>query len=123
IGAKGNPSDETRYAKVQIVSEYIEKHLDVGSIDAPSTYLKGSLSMWWAPTFLGKSAVYFGGHTERTCLGLGGSTIHLIGRNENSRIYFSSLPDLLCVLQREEKVLLFDRKTDDQSVELRALEA
>src|SRR6266513_3844429 len=45
IGAKSNSSDETRYAKIRIVSEYIEKHLDVGSIDAPSTYFKGKLFM------------------------------------------------------------------------------
>ncbi|HYT46447.1 MAG TPA: SAVMC3_10250 family protein [Methylomirabilota bacterium] len=43
VGIKNNQVDETRYAKVRIVSEYIEKHLDVGSIDAPSTYFKGKL--------------------------------------------------------------------------------
>ena len=37
VGIKNDQADETRYTKVQIVSEYIEKHLDVGSIDAPST--------------------------------------------------------------------------------------
>jgi len=45
VSGKSNPSDETRYTKVKIVSEYIEKHIDVGTIDAPSTYLKGTLSM------------------------------------------------------------------------------
>jgi len=45
VGIKNNQVDETRYAKVRIVSEYIEKHLDVGSIDAPSTYFKGKLFM------------------------------------------------------------------------------
>lgn len=29
VAGKSNPSDETRYAKVRIVSEYIEKNLDV----------------------------------------------------------------------------------------------
>ena len=45
VGAKSSQANETRYSKVRIVSEYIEKHLDVGSIDAPSTYFKGKLSM------------------------------------------------------------------------------
>src|SRR5436309_3024639 len=47
IVAKNDQSNETRYSKVKIVTEYIEKHLDVGSIDAPSTYFKGTLPMAW----------------------------------------------------------------------------
>ncbi len=81
VAGKGNSSDDTRYSKVQIVSEYIEKHLDVGSIDAPSTYLKGKLSMGWGPTL---GIAYFGGNTARTILGLGGSGHHIIGSNQES---------------------------------------
>lgn len=68
IGAKGNPSNETRYVKVQIVSEYIEKHLDVGSVDAPSTYFKGKLPMRYGT--LGRDAIYFGGTNSHIILGL-----------------------------------------------------
>src|SRR5947209_11465862 len=75
IGAKSNSPDETHYAKVKIVSEYIEKHLDVGSIDAPSTYFKGKLSMKQG-TLLNQAA-YFGGETERTVIGLCGSMKHV----------------------------------------------
>lgn len=91
IGAKGSPSDETRYAKVKIVSEYIEKHIDVGTIDAPSTYFKGKLLMKQG-TLLDKAA-YFGGETEQTVLGLCGSMKHLIGSPVGSDIttYGSSL--------------------------------
>lgn len=84
IGAKGNSSDETRYSKVQIVSEYIEKHLDVGSVDAPSTYFKGRLSM--RQGIFKDQAAYFGGETVRTVLGLCGSIRHVIGSNMGTEI-------------------------------------
>src|SRR5438876_927186 len=98
IGAKSNePSEETRYAKVKIVSEYIEKHLDVGTIDIPRTYFKGQLLMQWGQ--LGPPAdkvalnlmraedyfnnissdVYFASKTEYTYLGLCGSLKHVLG--------------------------------------------
>jgi len=80
VSAKGNQTELTRYSKVQIVSEYIEKYLDVGSIDAPSTYFKGKLPMRY--TIFTKSrnqVVYFGGTTAHRIVGLGGSPEHLIG--------------------------------------------
>ncbi len=82
IGAKGGSSDETRYSKVQIVSEYIEKHLDVGTIDAASTYFKGTLPMRWG--LLGDYSIYFTGITNRTYIGLGGSLKHVLGANSGS---------------------------------------
>lgn len=78
VASKSSSSDETRYAKVRIVSEYIEKHLDVGSIDAPGTYFKGILSMTWGPIY--DQAVYFSGVTSRQAvIGLGGSLKHVLG--------------------------------------------
>src|SRR6266516_4215438 len=85
IGAKSNLSDETRYAKVKIVSEYIEKNLDVGSIEAPSTYFKGILPMRYT-IFAGSKTrvVYFGGTTTHRIVGLGGSPEHLIGNKPSA---------------------------------------
>ena len=82
VGAKKNTSDETRYAKVRIVSEYIEKHLDVGSVNAPSTYCKGTIQMNWGP--IGDHSIYFTGATSQTSIGLGGSLKHVIGANIGS---------------------------------------
>jgi hypothetical protein len=97
LGAKTISTDETRYSKVKIVSEYIEKHLDVGTIDTPSTYFKGKLLMQWGQIELPadkavlsltrtedyfnniSSDVYFAGKTERTYLGLCGSLKHVLG--------------------------------------------
>lgn len=90
VGIKNNQSDETRYAKARIVSEYIEKNLDVGTIDAPSTYFRGTLPMKWGPPSENKSVVgsrdmvYFGGFTKHTILGLAGSMGHVISSDKGS---------------------------------------
>lgn len=89
---KPNQPEETLYSKLRLVVEYVEKHLNVGWIDAPETYFKGSLPMGWGllrsvarhneqqqPPY----AVYFGGFTERTIFGMVGSAHHMIGpRND-----------------------------------------
>lgn len=88
VGIKGNQANETRYAKVKIVSEYIEKNLDVGSIEAPSTYFKGTLPMRYSIFATSKTqVVYFGGTTNNRIVVLGGSPEHLIGNkpSENPR--------------------------------------
>lgn len=92
LGAKGNQPEDILYSKTKIVSEYIEKHLDVGSVDVPSTYIKGRLSMQQGT--LMKQAVYFGGTTERTILGLSGSMKHVIGGNRNMGSEISLPPSL-----------------------------
>ncbi|MFL5665304.1 MAG: DUF7019 family protein [Ktedonobacteraceae bacterium] len=118
IGAKGSTSDETRYAKVKIVSEYIEKHLDVGSIDAPSTYFKGTLLMQYV--FLEEDeVVYFGSVTPQTVVGLGGSLKHVIGstRAENNRQPNSTLYALLRVFQSVSDSNFSFETTNPQNIE------
>jgi hypothetical protein len=101
IGAKSNPSDETRYAKVKIVSEYTEKNLDVGRIDAPSTYFKGNLLMRWGQfnsngihSTSPHNEVYFTGSTQHTLIGLCGSIHHIIGADhgEINKINLAKFP-------------------------------
>lgn len=80
-GVKGNQSEETRYSKVKIVSKYIEEHLDVGTVEAPSTYFRGTLPMKLELInrnggYVG--AIFFAGVTNRTIIGLGGSAHHAI---------------------------------------------
>ena len=111
IGAKGNPSEETRYAKVRIVSEYIEKHLDVGSVDAPSTYFKGTLPMRWTDRETMHGKVFFGGTTTHTVIGLIGSQQHIIGSNQPKRgISFSFLPAIYGFLRLEYVLYLQARQ-------------
>lgn len=84
---KQKQSEETRYSKLRLVVEYVEKHLNVGWVDAPGTYFKGSLPLSWGSIHslevaMGESqpyAVYFGGSTDRTIFGMVGSAHHMIG--------------------------------------------
>lgn len=74
-------TEDTRYTKLQVLVEYLERAGEVGWIDAPKTYFKGSLLMDWGACYDYEEAVYFRGRTDRTALGLIGSRHHLIGSN------------------------------------------
>lgn len=91
VKIKPNQPEETRYSKLRLVVEYVEKHLDVGWVDAPGTYFKGSINMIWGLLYGGSGrnglgeppqppyAIYFGGKTDRTELVMVGSAHHIIG--------------------------------------------
>src|SRR6266496_4413294 len=80
-GIKGTQSEETRYSKVRIVSKYIEEHLHLGTVDSPDAYFKGTLPMKWGllpgDNFYTNASetgvVYFGGFSDQTIVGLGGT--------------------------------------------------
>ena len=82
LNVKGKENEEktplqTRIEKLRLVVNYIEKNMEVGTVDQPKTYFKGSLPMRWGlyrAQHLGqadKGIVYFGGETAETILGLG----------------------------------------------------
>jgi hypothetical protein len=71
--------ENARYKKLEVVTNYIKKNFPVGSIDSPNEYFEGTISMRWGD-YMGTGMVYFGGNTDRTWLGLAGSSYHLIGR-------------------------------------------
>lgn len=70
---------------LKTVIEEIEASGQVGTVDEPNEYIKGTLPGYWGgiddwgrPS--GEAPlVYFGGFTERTVFGLGGSMKHVIG--------------------------------------------
>jgi hypothetical protein len=78
-------TSDTPYTKLAAVLDEIESSGELGTIDEPGTYFKGTLNMKWG--LLGDAGrptdepplVYFGGRTESTIFGLGGSTRHVIG--------------------------------------------
>jgi len=120
---KKEQSEETRYSKLKVVLSYIENHGDVGTIDAPGSYFKGTLPMAWGP--LGASEgdiVYFGGSTDRTVVGLGGSMSHIIGTHkgaEQAILMGSALPDLVSVLTSTPAIgRLLGRSADPASMAL-----
>jgi hypothetical protein len=47
MNIKEKQSEQTRFDKVKVVSDYINNHLDVGSIDSPQSYFMGKIPMRW----------------------------------------------------------------------------
>ena len=78
---KPNQPEPTRYSKLRLVAEYLEKHGDVGWIDAPKTYFKGTLPMRFGvfPSVYAPKLIYFGGSTKQTIFGMAGSPKHMAG--------------------------------------------
>jgi len=99
---KQEKSQETRYSKLKIIVDYIEKNMDIGTVDNPGAYFKGSMPVKWGPYGMDEPIVYFGGRTKKTILGLGGSLHHVIGRDTGEHVHSSSVtPYLLAVLNNE----------------------
>jgi hypothetical protein len=96
------PNGAARTARVERVVRHLLDHGDMGSVDAPGQYFYGILPVQWGPLLGsdGLSLVYFGGRTEKTILGLGGSRAHLIGAaatpsDRDPLVARSHLPSLL----------------------------
>lgn len=101
------PSDETRYAKLQLVDEFLTTSGGVGSVDSPRSYVRATMTMRWGPyvrnTLRGGPStglIVFGGQTDTTYVGLGGSEHHLIGgrRGESTPTAWSASPYLYAAL-------------------------
>jgi hypothetical protein len=77
---KADANESTKFSKLKLVTEYIERHEAVGTVDKPESYFKGVINMRWGPTgpYM-NPLVYFGGVTDETILGLGGSMRNVIG--------------------------------------------
>ena len=111
---------ETRYSRLQVVVTYLEKHQssDIGTIDAPKAYFKGVLPMHWRlippPPRDQPKLVYWGGSTEHTILGLGGSPRHMIGQVGDATMGepSSALPYLVAFLAEHLQVASPPADTD-----------
>jgi hypothetical protein len=74
----------------------LEQNESVGTVDEPDLYFKGQLSMTWGPylTFTHEAKesplVYFGAVTDRTIVGLGGSSQNMIGASGSSSAHSHS---------------------------------
>lgn len=103
---KQGPEPETTYARLKAVVKYLEETETIGTIDEPAAYFKGALPMKWGPyeTLTGRMdkpspLVYFGGETEATILGLGGSLQNVVGAPGNAPAHsHSATPALLACL-------------------------
>jgi hypothetical protein len=92
------PTRESRFSKTKAVTRFIEKEFQIGTIDAPKEYFRGTLAMKWGSygstkpvdgkllkdTYTKTETVLFGGSTSKTIVGMGGSRRHLIGSEGQS---------------------------------------
>src|SRR5207244_1212956 len=101
VGAtiKSAPSEETRYSKLKIVAKYLENQEDIGTIDnlGSGSYFKGTLPMKFGILERAKDYIFFCGFTEKTIVGLGGSSEHLIGSSSGT-LYTPHWPSTLSTL-------------------------
>lgn len=81
----------------------------IGTVDQPKEYFAGTMPMRWGPCAFPASPqltpsplVYFGGETETTIVGLGGSATHVIGEvGSTTAGLHSCLPYFILQLRRE----------------------
>lgn len=88
--------------RVVAIEEYLRSKRMVGTVDEPSEFFEGSLSMRWGPIDRGP-AVVFTGSTDRTVLALGGSLRHVVGGSpgDGQLGYVSSAPFLVAALRED----------------------
>jgi hypothetical protein len=114
-------TEATRFSKLKVVTEYILKHQEVGTVDAPAFFFECILPIHWGKLF-DTEAVYFGGITDHTILGLIGSGKHIIGEagTVDTGLIGSSAPFLMgLTLMVADASSLTKLKNDDANGEER----
>ena len=103
-------SEDNRFSRLDAVVTFIREFGNLGTVDAPDEYFEGSLAMRWGPYGSKGFAdgadkeplIYFGGVTDQTIVGLGGSMKHIIGNTGATQAHsYSATPMLLARLKRE----------------------
>lgn len=98
LSLKANPSEDTRYGKLQVVIEDLEQAEKIGEPSDGLPYLRGRGEMKWGT--INPSTVYFTGKLGNAIVGMGGATHHL-GHGASAqpgRVTPSNLPFLLAAL-------------------------
>ena len=77
VGKRETERVVNRMTKLERVVEFLQNSKKIGTVDAPSTYVAGTLDMRWGSLF-GDMALFVG-ETAQTGVALGGSVKHMIG--------------------------------------------
>lgn len=82
VSLKQAPDEETRYSKLQVVCDYLDRE-GVGTLDAPAGFFRGILPMSWGEFRFDwhtgpVDVAFFTGQSGAVMVGLGGSTKHLV---------------------------------------------
>jgi hypothetical protein len=73
------PSDENRYSRLTLLTNYLTREADIGTADAPEAYIQDTFEMTWGHQSVQDPLVYFAGETESSLVLLWGSAKHLVG--------------------------------------------
>jgi len=95
------------YTKLNLVIDYLDKQNVIGSIGEPLEYFRGTLHMGWAQIY--PSVLFFGGTSNETTIGLGGSMNNLLGYSwDVAKVPqgISHTPWLVSVLSKEIEFLV-----------------
>jgi hypothetical protein len=84
------PSEKNTLAKLKFVTDYIDKHEEVGTIENSASFFRGKMEMRWSPLYSrNQNAVLFAGENDithndkdKSVVVLGGSLKHIIGEKE-----------------------------------------
>jgi len=105
-------TEDNRIARLETVVDFIRQYGNVGSVDAPDEYVADCLAMRWGnygTSFEDSPVVYFGGMTDKTIVGLGGSMKHLLGSTVESHAHsHSATPFLMEYLVKDLQIRLPD---------------
>ena len=109
FGFKKSTTNEKKdlIQKLEAVVDFIHAYGNLGTVDNPDSYFTGTMPMKWGPysdSFIpsNEQLIYFGGVTDSTILGLGGSKKHLIGFSGDSNPHsHSAMPFLIGYLEKE----------------------
>jgi TIR domain len=115
-------SEDAYYTKLKLVTTFIEKYGNTGSIDVPQTFFKGTLLMRWEPVInvngtsspIPTNIALFRGHTQHTFLWLGGSLEHIIGGDTgNTTLRLGSNHSILERAIQENYIFPSDKRTNE----------
>lgn len=82
---KTKEGSENLYSKTRVVSTYLAKNDQVGSIPFPKSYIADNLTFKWGILKDGRTSLsFFGGVRNNTTLVLIGSSASLVGEDSNS---------------------------------------
>ena len=95
-----------QFAQLNAVVDLLRSHQMIGTVDEPKEYVEGILDMRWGQyghvREVADGLVYFGGESERSIVGLGGSAKHVIGATGESHPFsHSATPALVRALLEE----------------------
>jgi hypothetical protein len=116
---EGRQGQESLFSKLEVVRNYLESEELIGSVDDPRDFFAGTMPLSWGIYGYDKQRtsefVYFGGQTQRTILGMGGSLHHVIGEVGQAHPHsYSATPRLTTALK---VMTITERDTEPEEYE------